>query len=316
MIDLTLVPFGLQEATGELVDVHSVGRGAACGCICPSCRTPLIARQGKAKIWHFAHESRGTEQHAQEPCDYSLWVSIKLMARQLFKQASSVTVPAHKIYGHAGRHSIELEVTREQSVQVTNVETETVLCGMAVDVAAQIPSVDAQASFRLGFCFEYPGRAPNPIADTSELAAAKAGLIEIDLSHVARLFAGAPRNSGSAGYRELLRAFLFDTATAKRWLFHPRQSRKMAELRKTLKQLRETAGPEPLVSVAPPPRSAPAQRGEILWYGCRACRVKWVGLTSPRTFCLKCNEAHDVVTIGPGAAADLGTGASRWDECQ
>ena len=54
-----LNPFGLLKATGELVEVEEVEGGAACGCICPSCSTPLVARRGTEKIWHFAHESRG-----------------------------------------------------------------------------------------------------------------------------------------------------------------------------------------------------------------------------------------------------------------
>jgi len=38
--------------------VGDVARGAACGCRCPSCFSPLVAKQGDAKEWHFAHEGR------------------------------------------------------------------------------------------------------------------------------------------------------------------------------------------------------------------------------------------------------------------
>jgi len=54
---LNHIPFGLRENDKAIVDVYEVKRGRECGCICPSCRTPLIARQGEEKVWHFAHAS-------------------------------------------------------------------------------------------------------------------------------------------------------------------------------------------------------------------------------------------------------------------
>jgi Competence protein CoiA-like family len=38
--------------------VGDVARGAACDCRCPSCFSPLVAKQGDEKDWHFAHEGR------------------------------------------------------------------------------------------------------------------------------------------------------------------------------------------------------------------------------------------------------------------
>ncbi len=37
--------------------VDEVERGAACGCVCPVCRSPLVAKQGDVRDWHFAHEA-------------------------------------------------------------------------------------------------------------------------------------------------------------------------------------------------------------------------------------------------------------------
>lgn len=37
--------------------IGEVGRGADCGCHCPECGSPLVARQGMANDWHFAHDS-------------------------------------------------------------------------------------------------------------------------------------------------------------------------------------------------------------------------------------------------------------------
>lgn len=42
---------------GEMRFIGEVARGSACGCRCPECNSPLIAKQGNEKEWHFAHES-------------------------------------------------------------------------------------------------------------------------------------------------------------------------------------------------------------------------------------------------------------------
>jgi competence CoiA-like predicted nuclease len=58
MGDLNKIPFGLRESDNALVDVSDVQNGKQCGCVCPSCHTPLEARQGDINAWHFAHASK------------------------------------------------------------------------------------------------------------------------------------------------------------------------------------------------------------------------------------------------------------------
>ncbi len=48
----------LGDAAGRMVHVSEVPRGASCGCLCPACCAPLIARHGEVRVWHFAHQSR------------------------------------------------------------------------------------------------------------------------------------------------------------------------------------------------------------------------------------------------------------------
>ena len=45
------------DASGEIRFVGDVPKGAACGCVCPTCASPLVARQGQENEWHFAHEA-------------------------------------------------------------------------------------------------------------------------------------------------------------------------------------------------------------------------------------------------------------------
>ncbi|MCV0438971.1 MAG: hypothetical protein K5880_10085 [Hydrogenophaga sp.] len=45
------------DAQGVVRFVGDVPKGAACGCFCPTCNSPLVARKGEEKEWHFAHEA-------------------------------------------------------------------------------------------------------------------------------------------------------------------------------------------------------------------------------------------------------------------
>lgn len=47
--------FAALDAAGEIRFVGDVPRGAACGCFCPVCRSPLVAKLGDVNEWHFAH---------------------------------------------------------------------------------------------------------------------------------------------------------------------------------------------------------------------------------------------------------------------
>lgn len=51
------IPFAV-DAHGNWREVDEVQRGLACGCMCPACRGPVVAKQGEERIHHFAHHDR------------------------------------------------------------------------------------------------------------------------------------------------------------------------------------------------------------------------------------------------------------------
>ncbi|MEA0470115.1 competence protein CoiA family protein [Escherichia coli] len=51
------IPFGLQRESGLFLDITEVSRGIDCNCICPACKTDLLAKQGEVKLWHFSHST-------------------------------------------------------------------------------------------------------------------------------------------------------------------------------------------------------------------------------------------------------------------
>ena len=49
--------FAAADAAGAIRFATEVPRGSACGCFCPVCSSPLVAKQGERLEWHFAHEA-------------------------------------------------------------------------------------------------------------------------------------------------------------------------------------------------------------------------------------------------------------------
>ncbi len=58
--------WGQRASDGRMVHVNDVPNGLACGCFCPVCNAPLVARQGKIRVPHFAHTAGRDCQRAGE----------------------------------------------------------------------------------------------------------------------------------------------------------------------------------------------------------------------------------------------------------
>jgi len=82
-----LIPFGYRKELDEYVDVDEVENGLACNCICPSCEMRLEARHGDEREHHFKHHVK-----AKKECDFSYWVAIRSMAKQILEQSTYLNV--------------------------------------------------------------------------------------------------------------------------------------------------------------------------------------------------------------------------------
>lgn len=79
-----LVPFGLKG--DKLYEPTQVDNGKACGCVCPACKNPLVAKQ-KAKTPHFAHAQ-------DENCSRGLETAVHLAVKQIIAEKMKVRLPA------------------------------------------------------------------------------------------------------------------------------------------------------------------------------------------------------------------------------
>lgn len=79
------IPFGLNK-DGLLVHIDTVKNGIECECICPDCKSPLIARNGgKKNIHHFAHINTST-------CNAGETI-LHLLAKDIFKEYNNIQLP-------------------------------------------------------------------------------------------------------------------------------------------------------------------------------------------------------------------------------
>ena len=61
---------------GKLISINEAKRGLACNCICPACKSVLIARKGDVRIPHFAH-------YKNNSCATGYQTSLHLLAKEL-----------------------------------------------------------------------------------------------------------------------------------------------------------------------------------------------------------------------------------------
>jgi hypothetical protein len=80
------IPFGLRTTDDRMVDPTEVENGAQCGCVCPECRTSLVAKQGDIMEWHFAHD-------AGAHCAGGVESAIHRMAKQMVLERQAIFVP-------------------------------------------------------------------------------------------------------------------------------------------------------------------------------------------------------------------------------
>lgn len=219
---------------GRVVSVNEVERGQACGCTCPSCLRPLIARQGDVRVWHFAHAS-GAD------CEGGAESALHLAAKAAIERAGGITLPGLSVKRSVtlpdGRHGTGEASIPETWIDFTTVRTE-------VNLGAVIPDVVGTAGTE-SYLIEV---GVTHFVDQEKLAVLR-GLgnpsIEIDLRRFDR------ESWDWAALDEIV----VHGAEAKRWLFLPEQ-RALIEM--ATEQARAVAEAMPLPTpLQPLPKAKP-----------------------------------------------------------
>lgn len=230
-----LIPFGEQTATGDLVDVGEVEKGERCNCICPSCKTPLIARKGEIKEWHFAHKShaRRIKKETEKPCDMSFAVSVRLMAKQLFECGAHMLLPKYeKVFSlpipsflplRKDKETKTYTICDENMMGFSSVEIEQRRMGSVFDL---ILNVDG---WEILVYITYQGRR---FPEVDVPAGSRVGLIEINAMEIKSAF----KSITSGQYKKALSDFLAQSYVGKKWHYHPRERRAEEDFNKYASQ--------------------------------------------------------------------------------
>ncbi len=291
----SLIPFGLDTENGQLVDVGNVKRGNACGCICPSCKTPLVAKHGDEKEWHFAHRSQKVHNETRKECEYSFAVSVRLMIRQLSNNDLKFRTPRLECSLSAySEYSYESEnfsyfVTEESLLALKEVEVGVHFCGVTVDVLGFVEDVP----FVVFVTYKervLPSELKSPLIT-------KCGVVEFNVNAVPRLF----KQEANGQYKEVLRKYIEGEVDGKTWVYHPREQRlREAAIAKRqswlLQQKTETKThaskrhhyqniDRPVVSSSST-ESNKSLEHSIRNYTCVMCKSTWAGISR---ICKKCN---------------------------
>lgn len=84
--DSSNTQYGLKE--GCLLHVSEVGRGLACGCVCPKCLHPLIANKGTVRIHHFCHSAGADCVGASETI-------LHMLSKEIISHLETIHIPAY-----------------------------------------------------------------------------------------------------------------------------------------------------------------------------------------------------------------------------
>ena len=164
MIKRNQLIYALKD--GIAMSVENVESGLKCGCICPSCGEPLVAKKGTKRMHHFSH-------YSGHNCEYGYETSLHLAAKDILSKANRIVLPAVYIHFPNSPKASELYCEAKE-IQIERVELEQ----RFQDV---IPDVVIYAGGKQLFLEVYVTHAIDDIK-LAKLKKSNISTIEIDLS--------------------------------------------------------------------------------------------------------------------------------------
>lgn len=244
----------MRRSDGEMIDVYAVKRGRECDCICPSCKTSMIARQGPVREWHFAHETRQSD--TENVCEYSALVSIRLMAHQILAKIDKMYVPPAPHKNNSTGRLVALD----------SIEVGATFEGQKVDAVATVKGTP------LVLYMNYKSR---PVPSLLSVPAnKKAGVLSIDLPS---LWQQTRQISSQTFDRGDFERALVEEVGPKKWVYHPAQVSKLQSPPK--RPPRAGFRRHEVVTQQRPPKSrvVPHDDSPLLSrFRCQQCGVIWV----------------------------------------
>ena len=98
--------YGIRKSDGKIISIYDIPvdlKGLRCDCICPHCKTELIAKKGDIREYHFAHynDEHMTVNRDGKLCTTNIEVAnqtaLHRMAKEIMLSAKNITFPAYEI---------------------------------------------------------------------------------------------------------------------------------------------------------------------------------------------------------------------------
>ena len=178
------VPIGIDKTSGDIVLINNITkekRGLACNCICPHCKSDLVARFcGDNKINHFSHH----ESKASRSCKES---SLHLYGKYVLSKLNTFNLAAEFFGGEqfedmlGNQHKVKpLVIFGNKNIVFTDATIEKKIDGIKGDVF--VKAVYENKTIEINFEI----KVRNKVDDnkTQKIRKLNLNTIEIDLSHL------------------------------------------------------------------------------------------------------------------------------------
>ena len=226
MSDFDRVPFGLfidSNGKEEFFAVDEVISGRGCGCICPWCKIPLVARKGDVYNWHFAHKPRKSKNELDVTCEYSYHVSLVAMAKQLFSKNINIRLPEYMLGVYTDFGYYERKVVSESCVLIRDFEIESIFGNQFVDVITYVDNIPLLIYF---------GHKEKEVVISESDFLGYGDVVRIIKIDVSDFYLESKKA------RQELANLLFDSTEGKKWIYHPRQIEKIKALNDELEKMK------------------------------------------------------------------------------
>ncbi len=101
-----------------MAHISTVLSGAACDCVCPACRAPLVAKKGPEKAHHFSHASKTSCSSAPETALHRVAKEIISDQLRLFLPELKVSLDGQsKVIWQARQMHFERAVAEDKSLK-------------------------------------------------------------------------------------------------------------------------------------------------------------------------------------------------------
>lgn len=208
------VPFGRCGSDGRISEPLEVPLGKACGCVCPGCGKPLIARHcvGSSRIPHFAHQP-GVD------CSLGYVTALHEAAIQLILDRMELYVPAcppiHRVRDALGVvHSYTRTIAPAQLLRLSKATKEQPIGNVIPDILAESEIGRLNIEVAVTHFVD--------LEKLEKLRQLNLATVELNLSKLDRV------------NFEILGNLLFSPNDRIRWVYHPETARHVEQAQEAL----------------------------------------------------------------------------------